>query len=72
MSYDHFKPPERFSFAGKLAYRAVLTVLWVLIMVAFIYFVVPLIQRYISFPAGDWVYDQLRQWTGEPPRPPRS
>jgi hypothetical protein len=71
MAYDRFRPPEHFSPKGKFLYRAMLMVLFILIMSAFAYFVVPLIQTYVSFPAGDWVYEQLRQWTGEPPRPPR-
>jgi hypothetical protein len=57
MSYDHFKPPEHFSPARKFAYRAILTVLFALIMIAFVYFVVPLIDRYAGVPFADWFTD---------------
>jgi len=59
MSYDHFKPPEHFSPTGKFAYRAMLTLLFVLIMVAFIYFAVPVIQTYVSEPLSAWVGNTL-------------
>jgi hypothetical protein len=59
MSYDHFRPPEHFSPAGKFAYRAVLTILFLLIMAAFVYFVVPVIQIYVSKPLSTWVGDLL-------------
>jgi hypothetical protein len=59
MSYDHFKPPEHFSSAGKFTYRAVLTILFALIMIAFVYFVVPMIQIYVSEPLSTWVGNLL-------------
>lgn len=55
MSYDHFRPPEHFSPTGRFLFRAVCTVLFVIIMAAFVYFVVPLIELYVSAPLSEWV-----------------
>lgn len=38
-------------------------------MALFIVFVLPLIYRYVSIPLGDWAYETVRQWTGEPYKP---
>lgn len=72
MAYDHFRPPEHFSRMGRYLFRALCLVTVVVVMAVFAYFVGPLIDRYVGFPLGDFVYEQVRQWTGEPPRIPRT
>ena len=55
MSYDHFRPPEHFSPMGKALFRLLCLVTFIVIMVAFAYFVGPLINRYIGAPLADAV-----------------
>lgn len=72
MSYDHFKPPAHLSPTGRFLFRALCLVTVIIGMTAFAYFVAPLIYSHVSMPFGDWIYETVRQWTGEPPRAPRT
>lgn len=67
--YDHFKPPAHFTPRQGRIYRLGLTVLVFVIMGALAYWVGPWIQTNVGEPFGDWVYDIVRGWTGEPYRP---
>lgn len=60
--------PGELPFIGKVLF----VVLFTAFMAAFSYFVLPYVYEYVSLPFGDWVYEHARQWTGEPPRPPRT
>lgn len=67
--HDDFRPPDHYTPLGKLAFRVsgLLTVFALLSL--FAYFVLPLVWTYISLPAGDWAYETVRSWTGEPYKP---
>jgi hypothetical protein len=69
MSYDHFRPPEHFSPSGKMVFRALCWVTFIIAMALFSYFILPLVYRYVSLPLGDWGYEVVRSWTGEPYKP---
>ena len=55
MSYDHFRPPEHLSPMGKALFRLLCLVTFIVVMVAFAYFVGPLINEYVGDPFGEWV-----------------
>lgn len=55
MSYDHFRPPEHLSRTGKLLFRALCLVTFVVAMAGFSYFVLPLVAEYVSGPFSTWV-----------------
>jgi hypothetical protein len=57
MSYDHFRPPEHFSPTGKLAFRALCLVTFIIVMALFSYFVLPIIYEHVSLPFADWITD---------------
>lgn len=65
---SHIGPDPRLPLAGKVLYWLT----WIAGMAVLVIFVLPLVYRYVSLPFGDWVYEIARQWTGEPPRPPRT
>lgn len=65
MSYDHFRPPEHFSPAGKLAFRLLCLATVVIAMSAFAYFVAPLINEYVGVPFADWFTNLI---FGPPPQ----
>ncbi|PAP96642.1 hypothetical protein [Mesorhizobium wenxiniae] len=55
MSYDHFRPPEHLSPTGKLLFRALCLVTFIVAMGAVIYYLGPLIDRYVGVPFADWI-----------------
>lgn len=55
MAYDHFRPPEHFSPRGRFLFRALCWVTFIVGMLAFSYFVVPIIAQYVSQPFSEWV-----------------
>ena len=59
MAYDHFRPPEHFSPRGRFLFRAFCTVIFILIMLALSYFLVPLIGEHISGPFSKWSADLI-------------
>ena len=59
MSYDHFRPPEHFSPTGKLAFRALCLVTFIVAMALFSYFVLPLIYEHVSHPLSQWSSDLI-------------
>lgn len=65
MSYDHFRPPEHFSPAGKIGFRVLCLVTVAIVMSAAAYFVAPLINEYVGRPFGEWVGNLI---FGPPPQ----
>lgn len=57
MAYDHFRPPEHFSPRGRILFRLLCWATFIVGMVAFIYFVVPIIETHVSTPFAEWVGD---------------
>jgi hypothetical protein len=55
MAYDHFRPPEHFSPRGRVLFRLLCWVAFIIGMVAFAYFVAPLIDKYAGVPFADWI-----------------
>jgi hypothetical protein len=70
--HDDFRPPDHLPPFKRFLYRAFCIAFFAVGMTLFIYFVAPLIYRHVSIPFGEWTYEQVRQWTGEPPLPPRT
>lgn len=65
---SHIGPDPRLPFAGKVFFW----LFWIVGMALIAIFIAPLVYRYVSLPLGDWAYETIRQWTGEPPRAPRT
>ena len=58
--------------AGQLMSVAIALAAIAFVLALIAIFIAPLVYRYVSLPLGDWAYETIRQWTGEPPRAPRT
>lgn len=62
MSQDYFRPPDHLSPLGKIGYRLLCWVSFIIIMGLFSHFVLPLVYQYVSLPLGDLVDAALPAW----------
>lgn len=53
--YDHFRPPAHFTPLQGLTFRLLCIVSFVVCMALFAYFVLPLVEQYVSVPFSEWV-----------------
>lgn len=53
--YDHFRPPEHFTPVQGFLFRLLCIVSFIILMSLAVYFIMPLVEQYVSVPLSDWV-----------------
>lgn len=62
---SRFDPPSELPLIGKILYW--ITFIGGMLLIS--YFVLPLVYEHVSIPLGDWGYELVRSYTGEPYKP---